>query len=329
MNRNQPFVTVRDPRDSVWQSMVERVARQRTRISREIAIAPADALGRETRQADQVDRLVDAANAAVFEMHADDQDQKAVPPAFSVSATRDLAAGSALETTRNCASLALQLAKAKVFGTDQEVKALENDFNFSTCDPFWSDCIEEYVNHYKLWGGLAPRPVNPSPLLSYTIPSNAVVAIVGDWGTGEPRALEVLSEIRARKPDILLHLGDIYYSATEDEVEERFQRAIETVFGASRPRVFSLCGNHDLYAGGTGYYRLVSELGQGSSYFAIQNDDWRFIAMDTGLNDHDPFKVNSTATFLDPSDAAWVRDSVERRRTQDRVLLPSPAVLGV
>ncbi len=27
MNRNQPFVTVRDPRDSVWQSMVERVAR--------------------------------------------------------------------------------------------------------------------------------------------------------------------------------------------------------------------------------------------------------------------------------------------------------------
>ena len=43
-----------------------------------------------------------------------------------------------------------------------------------------------------------------------------------------------------------------------------------------------------MYSGGDGYYWLIDQIGQQSSYFCLQNNDWQFIAMDTGHNDHNP-----------------------------------------
>ena len=62
--------------------------------------------------------------------------------------------------------------------------------------------------------------------------------------------------------------------------------------------LYSLCGNHDMYSGGKGYYWLLDEIGQKSSYFSLQNDDWQFVAMDTGYNDRDPYTVNTNMTSL-------------------------------
>ncbi len=134
--------------------------------------------------------------------------------------------------------------------------------------------------------------------------------LISDWGTGEPRAIRLLSQIRTLKPDILLHLGDVYYSGTQDEMQRRFLDVIDGVFGKERPRVFSLCGNHDMYSGGRGYYGLVKQLGQASSYFAVQNRDWRFVAMDTGFNDRDPTTFGAGATLLDLDEAEWVKQTV-------------------
>jgi hypothetical protein len=85
------------------------------------------------------------------------------------------------------------------------------------------------------------------------------------------------------------------------------------------PPCFSLAGNHDMYSGGEGYYWLVDQLGQGASYFAIQNDDWLFIGMDTGLHDYDPLKVSSTATFLETTEADWINGLIAN--TQKKVVL--------
>ncbi len=38
-------------------------------------------------------------------------------------------------------------------------------------------------------------------------------------------------------------------------------------------RLFALCGNHDVYGGGRGYYGLLREIGQPASYFCLRSPD--------------------------------------------------------
>lgn len=47
-------------------------------------------------------------------------------------------------------------------------------------------------------------------------------AFVSDWGTGTPLARNVMRCIADQKPDILIHLGDVYYSGTKKEMQEHF-----------------------------------------------------------------------------------------------------------
>ena len=104
-------------------------------------------------------------------------------------------------------------------------------------------------------------------------------------------------QIVAFKPDILLHLGDVYYSGTHGEANDNFLAICRQILGSSIP-LYTLCGNHDMYSGGDGYYWLIDQIGQQSSYFCLQNDDWQFLAMDTGHNDHDPVTVATNMTSL-------------------------------
>src|SRR5580658_211801 len=69
-----------------------------------------------------------------------------------------------------------------------------------------------------------------------------------------------------------------------------------------------------MYSGGKGYYSLVDELGQQASYFCLQNDDWMFVAMDTGFHDNNPLTVASDMTQLVTqegwSEAKWHLDKI-------------------
>jgi hypothetical protein len=109
-----------------------------------------------------------------------------------------------------------------------------------------------------------------------------------------------------------MHLGDVYYSGTKDEMQERFLDVCDSVFGASMPARCSLSGNHDMYSGGEGYYWLVDQIGQQASYFAVQNGDWLFIAMDSGVHDYKPLQFGG-ATCLVTSEADWVNNLVANK----------------
>ncbi len=63
-----------------------------------------------------------------------------------------------------------------------------------------------------------------------------------------------------------------------------------------------------MYAGGGRYYTVLDMLGQPASYFCLRNDEWQFIALDTGLHDSDP--VARTATFLEDTEVEWLKDKV-------------------
>jgi hypothetical protein len=313
------LVTVRDPRASTWQSIVEKVAKKKRAMVAPRSTA-ASLTGAQSQELNKLESFVDACHAQVFERA--EANQGRIPPALAaapVTAGGPPAPG-VLEKTKRCSALAAQLAWAKVFGPAERLAALQNAFDFNVCDPFWADCVKEYESYFKLHGKTIPYRAGLDNVLPWKLPANARIAIFGDWGTGTADAVDLLQQIKGFQPDALLHLGDVYYSGTLDEMQDRFQAVVASVFGVSPPRRFSLSGNHDMYSGGAGYYWLTDQLEQGASYFAVQNDDWLFIGMDTGKHDSNPLDVSSNNTMLEQTEADWINGLVAASQNQKVVL---------
>lgn len=150
---------------------------------------------------------------------------------------------------------------------------------------FSSDDWIGWMTSFFTWiEGIDPA-VCPKPApVATPIPNTFRMAVIGDWGTGLYGAPTCAESIQNDTDgyDFLLHLGDVYYSGLEEEVEDRFLALWPKVPTAiSR----SLNGNHEMYTGGHGYFEnLLPGLNQPSSYFALQNDFWTFIALDTAYN---------------------------------------------
>ncbi len=223
-----------------------------------------------------------------------------------------------------CARLGLQLLAAQWAGNSAAADEIEQQMIGSTCDPRWAKTLKEYVAAYGVSGNpearvyVRPKHAGKSII---SVPARAKIALFGDWGTGAEPAKQILNHIRAQHPDILLHLGDIYYSGTPDECRDNFEVIVDQTFERAKtkiPAVYTLCGNHDMYSGGRGYYGLISRLNKGeavqkASFFCLRAEDnsWQLLAMDTGRNDYSPFSVNHAVTFVDPEEEAWLIERIK------------------
>ena len=169
----------------------------------------------------------------------------------------------------------------------------------------WSDWIGSYVKNR-----LGPRhkfnfyPAGGADRGIYGLTaadggSRVRVALAGDWGSGTDEARRVGSHMALGHPDFTIHLGDIYYVGTLVEVNEHFLGVdnphndyTPCTWPAGRVGSFALNGNHEMYALGDGYFELLlPQMGlqsprrrQQASFFCLENDDWRVIALDTGYN---------------------------------------------
>ncbi|MGC1453164.1 MAG: metallophosphoesterase [Candidatus Sulfotelmatobacter sp.] len=128
------------------------------------------------------------------------------------------------------------------------------------------------------------------------------VSIAGDWGTGTGEAESVANRIKEFRPHFTVHIGDVYYVGDPQSVNEN-------CLGIKNPNnnydpvtwpigsvgSFALNGNHEMYANGGGYFDVWlpelglcdakgKMLGQQTSFFCLQNQYWRIIAIDTGYN---------------------------------------------
>ncbi len=143
------------------------------------------------------------------------------------------------------------------------------------------------------------------------IPNQARIAVLGDWGTGRYGAVTCAQTIM-RAPlayDVLVHLGDVYYSGTRDEVKRNFLDLWPFVPGATHRACNS---NHEMYAGGFGYFELtLPRFGQQASFFCLENDYFRIIGLDTGYQEGD----------LAGSQASWVQNLVAGAGNRKVVLL--------
>ncbi len=227
---------------------------------------------------------------------------------------RALTAGDA---TRACAELAFRYMKASLSSDGAALAQIQGEFKASTCDPAWVSTIDEYLQYFGPGGSRKQIPyIRPSTVGPRTIAlkTNAKVALVGDWGTGAQPAVQILKHIAAWKPDVLIHLGDIYYSGTPVECASNFTSFIEAVLRCGNPdlAVYTLAGNHDMYCGGVGYYDLIQRLNpepftQPASFFCLRSEDekWQLLAMDTGLHDYSPLNVDDVVTFLEDDELEW------------------------
>jgi hypothetical protein len=202
----------------------------------------------------------------------------------------------------------LKIAGNKPRPSDLEGRRVFN--KFSETDPRW---VASLFAMGARWFRKR-HPFNPKPADPVKIRDNARLIIVGDWGSGLPRAVAIGKQMRkvleqGRASGLeqhVVHLGDVYYSGWQREYEKRFLpswpvRAEEAgEFGS-----WNLNGNHDMYAGGHAYFDfLLAEprfaKQQRSSFFSLGNAHWDILGLDTAYQDEG----------LEDPQADWVAQSL-------------------
>ena len=309
------MVTIKQFRDadlSLWQSAVDQVIAKRNVATSSQNINSDGSLSRP----DSSHSMVQAASADLTAEHQGTPLQPVVPSALAA------ALQSPSDIAKSCSNTARQLAWAKVTGDTAQAALLQEQFEkYGQCDPGWLEAAAEYAK-FQLQKGTVPYRVYTDIdqfVLDGKLPDKARVAIVGDWGTGENIAKNVLAQIARKNPDVVIHLGDIYYSCTDFEVQTYFLQIWSAYVDIAKQPSFTLSGNHDMFAGGQPYYNLIDKLGQPASYFCLRNKNWQFVALDTGLHDRVP--DGSEPTYLENSEVAWLRRRLDTAGGRQTVLL--------
>ncbi len=196
------------------------------------------------------------------------------------------AGAAVLTTAHNAAASRLQSLIASGEHADLTFEALPTggyEAKFDTGDwSGWASVVWQKIKHRS------PHPmVRPKKAVAETMPEEARVAVMGDWGTGLYGAPHIANAIE-NDPDpiaYILHLGDVYYSGTEEETRRRMLGPWPVRADAVNRAVNS---NHEMYSGGVSYFTdTLPEFDQDGSYFAAQNKHWTLIGLDVAYKDHD------------------------------------------
>jgi hypothetical protein len=191
---------------------------------------------------------------------------------------------------------------------------------FEQTDPRWLACLA--AEGFRWFRGRESFPERPAEPLD--IAPNARVLLVGDWGSGLPRAQELAEKVMRKWLDEaadrerhVIHLGDIYYSGWKNECEERFL-APWPVNLAQAGAIASWClnGNHDMYCGGRGYFSTVLRdprfaRQQRSNRFVLRHPKWEILGLDTAYEDDS----------LAYGQAAWVQERLAAARGKKGMVL--------
>ena len=148
------------------------------------------------------------------------------------------------------------------------------------------------------------------PAAPQIIPDNARIAVFADWGTGLYGAPPIKQCIESLdRCDVVLHLGDTYYSGETSEIQERLVGAWPQRPAGTINR--SLNGNHEMYSGGEAYFdALGSFFQQPASCFALQNSGWILACLDTAYVDFD----------LDGAQVDWLNSIVNAAGARKLIL---------
>ena len=203
----------------------------------------------------------------------------------------------------------------EVLVSDQQLKGLSLSGEdsrglfgaFEEADVGWAACLMA-MGVRKLRG---KHPFNPQPAPPLPISNQARILLVGDWGSGLPRAQKVGAAMRQvllesgaeNRQQHVIHLGDVYYSGWKSEYENHFLPYWPVKPGEEdRITSWSVNANHDMYSGGADYFDYLlkdprfAKQAQ-SSFFSLENEHWKILGLDTGYEEHD--LAGGQATWVD------------------------------
>ncbi|MGH9342846.1 MAG: metallophosphoesterase family protein, partial [Terriglobia bacterium] len=320
----------REPRLSIWQSAVDEVQRQAAQRARLASSNAPGAMAPFTPRTTLAHPMIreSAAYCAAQSIGG----PLSAPSAFGIPAGSAGPIGPAarvqggeLDTACYCSRTAMKLAEATILDNEQDCERYRNELGkFTDCDPLYVEAAAKYAEYFIAQCKKIPYRVYQKLsdfVLPDALPARCRVAILGDWGTGLDAAIDVLEQIAAQKPDVAIHLGDIYYSGTPFETQNYFYEPWARILDLSKIPTFTLAGNHGMYSGGVGYYGLIDQLHQPASYFCLRNPYWQFLAMDTGLHDANPASGGSAATYLEDTELVWHKDKMDSAGSRRTVLL--------
>src|SRR5580704_6150555 len=150
-------------------------------------------------------------------------------------------------------------------------------------DPGWVGSFAAF-----LWSLLAGKQQFSKTPQTIKIPNQVKIGMAGDWGTGEWRtkanpapSTGARNQMANLNPDVTIHLGDVYYSGLADEE----QHLLVNLWPPAPSGSFALNSNHEMYSGAQPYFNAIShapfDKQGGCSYFALENDNWVIVALDS------------------------------------------------
>jgi hypothetical protein len=140
---------------------------------------------------------------------------------------------------------------------------------------------------FQWWRKLRPQPFREPDAPSFTaIPNQTSIAMFGDWGSGRYGAPVIARTVAAWNTPLsaVIHLGDTYYAGTPDEL---LRNVLAVWPRRSGTLSFLMNGNHERYGGDIGYYQAMEQLNQRFSYFALANDYFLMVGLDSAYADCD------------------------------------------
>ncbi len=213
------------------------------------------------------------------------------------------------------------------------VEELLHPEKFGPHDVDWVSTIGEAMLERLARGN---RPFHPVPAEYEIETDDARIVIVGDWGSGLPRAVDVARHMRAaieqaRAEDRavhVIHLGDVYYSGDPGEYRSRVLAdgmwPVTTRLAGEGVTSWSLNGNHDMYSGGWGFFDTLladprfanqrSSDGAPTSWFRIRTPSWDLAGLDTSWSP-EVLSLAQKGVLEDPQAATvagWAADSDRR-----------------
>lgn len=173
--------------------------------------------------------------------------------------------------------------------------------------------------YYPVEGDTGVYRLQPSPAAQ----KDVTIALLSDWGSDTDESDAVAHLVARYAPDYSIHLGDIYFVGTREEIDENFTAPYASWY-YGRSGSLALAGNHEMYSNGSGYFEKLlpamyvregaTKRTQRAGFFCLENDHWRIIGLDTAYTSVErPFLevLSPPDCHLRQEQVDWLRNTVK------------------
>lgn len=185
---------------------------------------------------------------------------------------------------------------------------------------------------YHLDTGLPLSRTGERPVGSSSSSGPVNIAMTADWGSGTQESAYVADLMVSNfSADYTIHLGDVYTVGAPAQIESNAlgipppncKNGVK--FPDGKRGTFAINGNHEMFSRGMGYFdHWLPKIGlrdpvsgqfqgQKASFFMLENDNWRVIALDTGYTTYTliPEWPREDAESQPQEVLDWLRDTVK------------------